>query len=102
MRLPKDIKRALGCGTTFYSCKECAYNIDNCGDEVEMDALKYIEQLESRLAQVEKERDAAIHDCAMFPCQTCVDREHGDLCVTCRVENYRRSNYEWRGVCEEE
>ena len=59
-------------------------------------------ELESRLAQVERERDAAIRDCARFPCRTCDDKENGDLCHNCNVrKDSTRTNYEWRGVCEE-
>lgn len=105
MKLPEDIKRALGCGATSYSCKECAYNTDNCFDEVEMDALKYIEQLESRLVQVEKERDAALKDLkSIGECWYCkydklnTKNHMPDICRRCCSKN----NFEWRGVCEEE
>ena len=75
-------------------CPRCKQLVD--------ESLAYIQQLESRLAQVERERDAAIRDCSMFPCQTCADRENGDLCYTCLVHpSTERSNYEWRGVCPE-
>ena len=71
-------------------------------EQLHSDALAYIQQLESRLAQVERERDAAIRDCARFPCRTCDDKENGDLCHNCNVrKDTTRTNYEWRGVCEE-
>lgn len=74
------------------------------------DALYYIQQLESRLAQVERERDAAVFDLGVEKsCYTC---EYGDIyksngcngdcnkCekISCPCESCR---YKWRGVCEE-
>lgn len=59
-------------------------------------------RLTERLAQVERERDAAVKDCSRFPCATCSDKENGDLCHNCNVcKDTRRTNYEWRGVCPE-
>lgn len=71
--------------------RECAKSItENLG------------KLESRLAQVERERDAAVADCSRFPCATCSDKGNGDLCHNCNVrKDTTRTNYEWRGVCEE-
>lgn len=111
---PDEIKKGLEvCSNhseTVGACKQCPYiNVDDGCYKVMRDAFDYIESLESdvkqlnqQLAQVEMEKKAAIHDCAMFPCRTCTDRENGDLCVTCCTKNSSyRSHYEWRGVCEE-
>lgn len=66
------------------------------------DAITQVAVLESRLAQVERERDAAVKDCSRFPCATCSDKENGDLCHHCNVcRDTTRTNYEWRGVCPE-
>ena len=79
-------------------------------EQLHSDALAYIQQLESRLAQVERERDAAVFDLGVEKsCYTC---EHGDIyksngcygdcnkCekISCPCESCR---YKWRGVCEE-
>ncbi len=66
------------------------------------EAADHIQQLESRLAQAERERDAAVADCSRFPCATCSDKENGDFCHNCNVrKDTTRTNYEWRGVCQE-
>ena len=51
--------------------------------------------------QLKRERDAAVKDCARFPCQTCADRENGDLCTWCTVMDGERTNHVWRGVKED-
>ena len=58
-------------------------------------------RLETRLAQVERERDAAVRDCARFPCYTCTERTNGDYCPQCRTTGTFRTLHEWRGVCAE-
>lgn len=66
---------------------------------------KRIEELESRLAQVERERDAAVNDVCEI-CYTCKHRTKGS--DYCEVGIYMDScecnacgSYEWRGVCDE-
>lgn len=108
MKSPEEIKKGLKqCCDTGVGCSGCPYYND-CHDpfdtviSVEEDAIAYIEKLETRLAQVERERDAAVKDCSRFPCATCSDKENGDLCHNCNVrKDTTRTNYEWRGVCEE-
>lgn len=58
-------------------------------------------KLESRLAQVERERDAAVKDLKLVRCcGTCVNNEGG--CTTeCYIVSGVPSGWEWRGVCEE-
>ena len=68
-RTPEEIKKRL------QRCKNNTY-CDDCPSEyhcqIEADALAYIQQLESRLAQVERERDALMHDLAnSAPCFAC-------------------------------
>jgi hypothetical protein len=71
-------------------------------DTMNKDALAYIQQLESRLAQVEKERDAAIHDLHRY-CSTCKHDPRKEFnkmpCKLC-MDN-KIDGYEWRGVCAE-
>lgn len=64
-------------------------------------ALKAIEKLESRLAQVERERDAAVRDLEEvttrvsswhIDCDYCKDKEK-PICESC--------NWQWRGICAE-
>lgn len=66
-------------------------------------AKKGIQELESRLAQVERERDAAVADMHMA-FRKC------DVCCTCKYEDGESNdcmdcigtcNWQWRGVCEE-
>ena len=76
--------------------------------------LQAVDQLKSRLAQVERERDAALNDlkddgdcyyckhrdlcsqCYLGVCVGC-DKEECPCCNCDRMNN----NYEWRGVCPE-
>lgn len=117
MKTPEEIKKGLECalprscnGNKCSTCPNATYSISELLEgELIKDVIAYIQWLESHVEQMEnvirllgKEKDAAIHDCAMFPCSTCSDRENGDLCYTCLVHpSSERSNYNWRGVCEE-
>ena len=109
---PEEIKHWLeGCENKS-ACEWCNL-IDQC--EKNAIVLAYIQHLESRLAQVERERDAAVKDVAMNKeCRTCKNQEihatcfrkngcagcdntdcpcsRGDSCETC---------WQWRGVCAE-
>lgn len=59
-----------------------------------------LDKLQSRLAQVERERDAAVADLRIYAgCKAC---KFGDLkfpndCMDC----IRMCNWQWRGVCPE-
>lgn len=48
-----------------------------------------------------RERDAAVRDCARFPCYTCEEAQNGDFCPQCRTTGTFRTLHVWRGVCEE-
>ena len=65
------------------------------------EAACLIEQLESRLAQVERERDAAVADLKLVRCcGTCINNEGG--CTTeCYIVSGTLTGWQWRGVCEE-
>ena len=62
MKSPEDIKKTLRCGVNMWNgdCTKCPYLANGCLDGCCMDALIYIQQLEARLAQAEKEREVAI------------------------------------------
>lgn len=67
------------------------------------EVIDCIEQLVSRLAQAERERDAAVKDLAVIKfCALCEEdkntQEYGsDRCHSC----VNKSNWKWRGVCAE-
>lgn len=75
MKTPEEIKKGLECCCKpigFGECsKACPYDDDeideiyNCTSDLSADALAYIQQLEIRIAQVERERDAAVYDLAI-------------------------------------
>lgn len=65
--------------------------------------------LESRLARVERERDAAVEAVEMYPCFTCKNIS-STYCKDClrnrslvldRAGEFLPDNYEWRGFCAE-
>jgi hypothetical protein len=63
MKTPDEIKKGLFCCWED-GCATCPYD-DDCTmeanfEQLAKDSLDYINQLESRLAQVERERDAAV------------------------------------------
>ncbi len=108
-KTPEEIKNALdlcsqsGCP----DCAKCAYDGNECClEEKSKDALVYIQQLESRLAQTERERDAAISELAnsCYACRFILDASHCEGCFQ-RDGKYPwspmvRTKFEWRGVCE--
>ena len=104
----EEIKNALDlCSTSGCpDCAKCAYDGDECClEEKSKDALAYIQQLESRLAQVERERDAAVHDIEPN-CDYCefTDNTYGeDPCPTQEeLEIYGLCRgFKWRGPCPE-
>ena len=74
----------------------CAYNSTGTGS-----CYSYIKHLESRLAQAERERDAAVHDLEELTgrvssfhldCDYCKDKDK-PVCKNC--------DWQWRGVCPE-
>ena len=137
MKTPEEIKKGLECCTAeFNECDSCPYREYNwCEEKLKDDALelfiklfdckakyeylaKEYLRLSKRLAQVERERDAAVADlrradsvdcehCAHYmpfgesrcdnddcDCETCTQE---CACRTCRDN----SGWTWRGVCEE-
>ena len=106
MKTPDEIKKGLFCCWED-GCTTCPYDDDCTISEnfmdVARDALTYIQQLEYRLAQVERERDAALHDINRC-CGTCkhFQNEEDDCTAEECIGSYMEpSCWEWRGVCEE-
>ena len=112
MKTPEEIKKGLEQCAETETCENCHYR-DDCmevfrNSPFTKDALAYIQQLESRLAQVERERDAAVQTVHGL-CLHCKN-DDSEKCREClfwpsRVyfvssETYV-DNWEWRGVCEE-
>ncbi len=103
-KTPEEIKRWLeGCKyKSEAECAECSL-IDQC--ETNATILVYINQLESRLAQVERERDAAVRDMyalalnyeSNFVCDFCGGNSPL-LCEQCKIDY---CGFKWRGVCAE-
>ena len=105
MKTPDEIKKGLEvCATLDGDCENCPYDGLQifCVDLSRKDALKYIKQLESRIAQVERERDAALYD-LHGDCDYCkTDRKMCVKCVHCLMsQEATMDSWEWRGVCAE-
>lgn len=112
MKMPELIKKGLDCcnarwaATHFVSCKsDCPYWGEGvwCKNVMHSDVIAYIRQLESSLAQVERENKAMLYDMARYTmCGSCKhfsDREkcpQQDECVYGKI-----GHFEWRGVCAE-
>lgn len=125
MKTPEEIKKGLSLHRSTLNCDNiCPYDgwnteTGSCIQRLMKDTVEYIEHLESRLAQVERERDAAIDDlrhsfdpctvckkqdiCAQYcpendyNCPDCKDK-HRCICHNCTADN---DLWEWRGVREE-
>ena len=63
--------------------------------------LEQISELAQKVNQLQRERDAAIHDVADAKrCRLCKHGQRGFIprdCFSCAG----KSNFEWRGLCEE-
>ena len=100
-RTPDEIKKGLevcniGMVDEPNHCMECPYFCTkDCADTLMKHVLALIQQLEA-------ERDAAVRDCGCFPCQTCEERENGDLCPMCEINGGYRKFHQWRGAQKEE
>lgn len=132
-KTPDEIKKGLECcAAEWAECEECTY-CDGCvmrggNENLDADALAYITQienavefysnttqvldakiakLESRLAQVERERDAAEHDLHLLAdgegaCNVCARFDEGYIPTPphCRYA-CDDDCFRWRGVCAE-
>ena len=112
MKTPEEIKKGL---EFCYSegdggCVKCPYRLAgytdefDCFEQLKRDALTYIQQLEPRLAQVEKERDAAVgciervYKEIMKPVYRLFDTDRNLINAMRCIDECSR---EWRGVCAE-
>lgn len=68
-----------------------------------MAAAKHSDEcmLAEEIELMKRERDAAVKDCACFPCWTCAELENGDNCNWCTSVDGFRTGYVWRGAKEE-
>lgn len=117
MRSSDEIKKGLECCIPKWDgksvvprCGECPYIHEGrwCRTILFNELRRYIFDIEQRLAQAERERDAAVRDiseASYFQCCVC---KHGDWpnCKKGRnnvVEDdiCKCELFEWRGVCEE-
>ena len=132
MKTPDEIKKGLELCSNgdMRECLKCPYPIGfECFENPMKDALAYIHQLEegidraaqlvqsanelikerlkemeSRLAHVERERDAAVED--LKGSSWCEDCRHykayakKEPCKTC-LKNNMKTLWQWRGVCPE-
>lgn len=94
-KTPEEIKKGLEiCSKKKSDCNKCPYNERSCVDSLLPNALAYIQHLESRLAQAERERDAAVEDFTRYinfggrECDLC--RDIDKVCTDCE--------WVWRGV----
>lgn len=115
MKTPDEIKKGLELCTTIGShCDDCPYDGQCLTDrQPEVDALAYIQQLESRLAQVERERDAAVADLTVSAeCDFCKYKDLFPACgekscyscdkeCPCALYCKAGNGFKWRGVCAE-
>lgn len=97
----------------FQWCSDC-YVGDECGGAYHSNChflriADLIESLSAELEQVKQERDAAVKDLRTFtePCRACVHVGSNDICHECGFElieghHITRTNWQWRGVKEEE
>ena len=114
MKTPDETKKGLEvCGVLDGDCENCPYDDGPkllCVDRLRKDTLAYIIHLESRLAQVERERDAAVRIVHGL-CLHCKNEDSkDDTCRECMYYPYRFvygtgdayvDNWQWRGVCAE-
>lgn len=131
-KTPEEIKRGLKCCSKIEGCKNggCSYydlgSGSICIPAMTGDALAYIQQLESdndakqkrieelesRLARVEREKDAAVADLKdEGNCYYCKNRDLAaqcdfGSCIDCGNEecpcfrcDRMKNHFEWRGVC---
>ena len=85
MKTPGEIKYGLHCLWTDCSCKDCGYDENGCVEQVEKDALAYIEQLEDQIRDLTKKVQAQSGTDMNVPRWISVEErlpeKHGQLCV---------------------
>lgn len=113
MKTPEETRKELEHCRLGKPCVDCPYDrrdFPYCVARLMEGADTCITQLEQRLAQVERERDAAVREWKRTKmdsesmCWTC---KHALVISSCRcrcvspVPCDEGENWEWRGVCEE-
>lgn len=101
MKTPEEIKKGLEYCHSSKPCIDCQYDkrdFPHCVRRLLKDAINGYRQLESRLDQVERERDALKHDFLNDPCLVC---KHGPAALDDCKAPYTPCKFEWRGVCSE-
>lgn len=122
MKTPEEIKKGLSLHRSNLDCyKICPYDGwseegGSCIQRLMRDTVEYIEHIESRLAQAERERDSMSYDMHQLQgalCSYCENlyRVEGVGTVSCRVfgNDYGGEDgvplicgrFKWRGVCDE-
>ena len=112
MKTPEKIKNELK-NAKHVQCMEIASDNENGGTHYGVlvgyvlrdEIFAYIQQLESRLAQVERERDAAVKDISYFFPSTEVCK-HYEYCQSVQDDPWHGclgpvdcADYQYRGVC---
>ena len=107
MKKPDEIKKGLlFCGDVGHGCAGCPYDNDcrnqGDGESPEMDAIEYINRLESRLAQSEREREEAV---SLIGKLIVILKKYPNAATNmCAYEAYmeiKKYLLDMRGVCEE-
>ena len=105
MKTLDETKKGLGfCGVLDGDCENCPYDDGPqllCVDRLRKDALAYIQQLESRLAQVERERDAAVSDLETVIGFSAIVNLDCEFCKYEDIPACEECDWQWRGVCPE-
>ena len=105
MKTPDEIKKWLEYCHSSKPCIDCKYDqrdFPHCVRSLLADAINGYEKLVSRLAQVERERDAAVADILhVLHTKGTIDAE----CLICDMEkpdcHWECEKGKWRGVCED-
>lgn len=104
-KTPDEIKKGLECcsNTTVESCGECPYHTKE--DYSAVCIVHLTKDAKALLAQVERERDAAVHDMENYAGYGAICKHFDNDCPHivegCPLWPSDCESYEWRGVCEE-
>lgn len=111
MKTPDEIKKGLALHRSTLGCDNiCPYDgwnaeTGSCIQRLMKDTVEYIEHLETRLAQVERERDALMES-VKGCCETCAfvgdcTKHDPDPTSTGAWWYDDCEEWQWRGVCPE-
>lgn len=92
MKTPDEIKKALECCGADKPCGECPYRpeVDSCIGMITRDALDYIQQLESQVADLGKKGIRPVLHNGCNGCKWADRGEHDEPCVQCCGTQPRR------------